>query len=654
MSSGNVLVVEKTSRRLSQGLQNGKRSCSDNSRDVDSDWYPLTGYGFQNELASDNSAAPGCMSIYERCARLAPSALLTILVIHCNEMRLLNTNTEILQLHEFTTNIPEYVILSHTWLNEGEVQFDDVDKPEARDMPGYAKLIAACRQASNDGFEWIWMDTCCINKNSSAELSEAINSMYDWYWKAEICYAYLVDVPINEDHTAAESSFVKSRWWTRGWTLQELLAPEVVEFYDQEWNQIGTKSSLLARIKAVTNIEERHLLNRETIREATIGAIFSWASARKTTRVEDIAYCLLGLVRVNIPLLYGEGARAFYRLQLELLNQTAEHTIFAWDPVEGDDFEDMGILAPAPRNFQHAAHIKIASLPRSVAVNSSYTTHEMTNRGLRISLPRLPVAVGGGDFLAILNCRSGKAEFVGINLQYISREQYRRVPGSKMRRITSDEAFGNYPYTLYIPAESRLRTSFTTSSSKCTIRIGAINISGFQKCEVDGVSFYFGTKASLLDLEPKRIIGDVVLGENQYINLRFVADEVSFAIVLGQHRRMTWFRVISPILKSEMNNALKHLVRKIGDGERPDYIQDHISWYLAPNVNVELLGKKTKVRSPKMSKEEEPKEEGVEVGLCWTVTINIREKKWGTPSEKVEEIRNRLQAVDGWCGVMDE
>ncbi|KAF1929370.1 HET-domain-containing protein [Didymella exigua CBS 183.55] len=337
-------------------------------------------------------------------------------------MRLLSTNTKTLRLHEFPTDIPEYVILSHTWLDAGEVQFEDIEKPEVHNLPGYSKLLAACRQAMNDGFEWIWIDTCCINKNSSAELSEAINSMYSWYWQAEICYAYLVDVPANEDHTTPKSSFAKSRWWTRGWTLQELLAPAILEFYDSKWNRIGTKSSLIKSITAVTNIEERHLLNRETIHESTIAAIFSWASTRKTTRVEDIAYCLLGLVRVNIPLLYGEGSRAFYRLQLELLNQTAEHTIFAWDP--------------------------------------------MTNRGLRISLPRLPYQQSDGDFIAILNCRRGKGEFVGIKLKYISREQYCRVPGSRTILLTSNEVFGNYPYTIYIPAESRLRTGILKSRNR--------------------------------------------------------------------------------------------------------------------------------------------------------------------------------------------
>lgn len=109
--------------------------------------------------------------------RSPPSALLTLLL--SNRMRLLNTNIDTMQLHEFTTNVPKYVILSHTWLDEGKVEFDDVSKPDVRDMPGYQKLLAACRQASNDGYEWIWIDTCCINKNSSAELSEAINSMYN-------------------------------------------------------------------------------------------------------------------------------------------------------------------------------------------------------------------------------------------------------------------------------------------------------------------------------------------------------------------------------------------------------------------------------------------------------------------------------------------
>ncbi|KAF3045290.1 hypothetical protein E8E11_006709 [Didymella keratinophila] len=174
-------------------------------------------------------------------------------------MRLLSTNTDTLRLHEFPTDIPEYVILSHTWLDEDEVQYDDVGKPEVQNMPGYNKLRAACLQVSADGFKWIWIDTCCINKNSSAELSEATNSMYTWYWNAEICYAYLVDVPSSDSHILAMSNFVKSRWWTRGWTLQELLAPAMVEFYDSDWKRIGTKSSLISSIKAVNNIEEQHL-----------------------------------------------------------------------------------------------------------------------------------------------------------------------------------------------------------------------------------------------------------------------------------------------------------------------------------------------------------------------------------------------------------
>jgi hypothetical protein len=550
-------------------------------------------------------------------------------------MRLLNTNTETLRLHEFVTNIPEYVILSHTWADEGEVLFEDIDKSYVSTMPGYQKLLDSCRQASNDGFEWIWIDTCCINKNSSAELSEAINSMYKWYWQAEICYAYLVDVPDDEDHTSSGSSFTKSRWWTRGWTLQELLAPAVVEFYSNSWKRIGTKSSLITSIMTVTNIEEHHLLNRETIHDATIGAIFSWASRRETTRDEDIAYCLLGLVRVNIPLLYGEGARAFYRLQLELLNQTVEHTIFAWDPVPGDDFEQMGILAPSPRNFQYAAKIKIASLPRSVAVNSSYSTHEMTNRGLRIALPRLPAIVGGGDFIAILNCRTGRDEFVGINLQYISKEQYRRVSGSKIRTITSDDAFGNYPYSLYISAESRLKTETMRSSSECTLKIGAIQIVGFKTHEIDGVAYYRDGEVSLLDLEEKRIIEDRVMGEDEYVNIRFVVDGSSFSVVLGQYQRLTWFRIISPILKSEVKGTLRHLVRKIYHGERPDYIQDRISWQLSPNICVELSGKKTRLAKP-------------EAGLRWTVMIDICKEKWGTPSEELDVILNRLQVVDSW------
>lgn len=208
------------------------------------------------------------------------------------------------------------------------------------------------------------------------------------------------------------------------------------------------------------------------------------------------------------------------------------------------------------------------------------------------------------------------------------------MPGLKVRKITSNDAFGNYPYILHIPAESRLRTSITKSSPKSTLRVGAINIAGFDSCEIQGVSFYRDGNVSLLDLEEKRIVEELVLNEDQYVTIRFVADGISFSIVLGQYGRMTWFGVISPILKSEMNGALKQLVRKIRKGKRSEYIQDRITWHLAPNIHVELSGKKTRFLKAKGGKIEGDgsKEEDLEEGLHWPVTIDVREEKLGIPS----------------------
>ena len=142
-------------------------------------------------------------------------------------MRLLHTAE--LRLQEFIgDSIPEYVILSHTW-GEDEVTFEDMFTEQFLDKGGFAKLKGSCERAAQDGYKWIWIDTVCINKSSSAELTEAINSMYHWYQSAQICYAYIVDI----ESDANFDDFKRSRWFTRGWTLQELLAPRVVEFYAQ-------------------------------------------------------------------------------------------------------------------------------------------------------------------------------------------------------------------------------------------------------------------------------------------------------------------------------------------------------------------------------------------------------------------------------------
>jgi hypothetical protein len=350
-------------------------------------------------------------------------------------MWLLDTTT--LKLRHFITDIPDYVILSHTW-GDGEVSFDDIAQPYAKEMAGYSKISRCCAQAVEAGFEWAWIDTVCIDKKSSAELSEAINSMYKWYCDAAICYAFISDHSVESfvsERSVVNEAFQSSRWFKRGWTLQELLAPDAIEFFDSNWRFMGTKSSLLDQIYAATNIEKQYLHDRHAIENATIATKFSWASGRTTTREEDMAYCLLGLVQVNMPMLYGEGSGAFYRLQLEIIKQTNEHTIFAWEPTE-DIWRQQSIFAPSPALFKNTADLQ----PTFSAVHRRSETHEMTNRGLRITLPC--ISIDDNRVIAVLNCMSSAGKYIGIWLERTGPGTYQRlsIPRAMITEKDMDEA----------------------------------------------------------------------------------------------------------------------------------------------------------------------------------------------------------------------
>ncbi|THU83721.1 HET-domain-containing protein [Dendrothele bispora CBS 962.96] len=247
-------------------------------------------------------------------------------------MRLINTTT--LQVVEFLSiDVPPYAILSHTWGNE-EVTFRDMMLRFTEDhaveastrieqKAGFIKIQKSCEIAKRDEFKYIWNDTCCIDKESSAELSEAINSMYSHYGGSGVCYAYLVDVSLS-------ASLWKSRWFTRGWTLQELLAPSNVVFYDKDWLKIGTRTSLAKLVSVITMIPTSVLTGNRDLKSYSIAQRMSWAAERRTTRAEDIAYCLMGIFGVGMPTLYGEGAiRAFIRLQEEIIKYNDDGTIFA-------------------------------------------------------------------------------------------------------------------------------------------------------------------------------------------------------------------------------------------------------------------------------------------------------------------------------------
>ncbi|KAG4281762.1 hypothetical protein FPRO06_10666 [Fusarium proliferatum] len=282
-------------------------------------------------------------------------------------MRLINV--ENLKLETFIGgHIPPYAILSHRWGNDNEeVSFKDMTRGTANKV-GMTKVKGCCRQAKKDNLKYAWIDTCCIDKESSKELDEAINSMFQWYRRAAICYTYMADVPHEQDIWESTSRFSTSSWFTRGWTLQELLAPAEIHFFDETWSLIGTKEELASEIEDITGISRKFLLGWVDFHQASVAQRMSWASKRTTKRDEDIAYCLLGIFNVTMPMIYGEGRKAFERLQLKIMEQTTDDSILAWGvKVQGMEFESQtgpredntsaGIFATSPMDFAKCGRI---------------------------------------------------------------------------------------------------------------------------------------------------------------------------------------------------------------------------------------------------------------------------------------------------------
>ncbi|KAI9857277.1 MAG: hypothetical protein M1813_008315 [Trichoglossum hirsutum] len=209
--------------------------------------------------------------------------------------------------------IPPYAILSHTWgSDDEEVTFNDLTNGTGKNKPGYRKIRFCRKQAANDGLQFFWVDTCCIDKSSSAELSEAINSMFNWYQDAAKCYVYLADVSVSTSDGDDKFSwrwkpaFKKSRWFTRGWTLQELIAPISVEFFSVEGERLGDKKSLEQTLHKITGIATQALLGCPLSYFSTDERML-WAAKRRTKREEDAVYSLLGIFNIHMSLIYGEG-----------------------------------------------------------------------------------------------------------------------------------------------------------------------------------------------------------------------------------------------------------------------------------------------------------------------------------------------------------
>ncbi|KAF1823925.1 uncharacterized protein K489DRAFT_429954 [Dissoconium aciculare CBS 342.82] len=313
-------------------------------------------------------------------------------------MRLLNTETLQLSNDSAHPATHQYAILSHRW-QQPEVTFAELNgdpnylKNDALQTPSAKKIRQACQVARHRDppVEWIWIDTCCIDKSNAVEEGRCINSMMEWYSKSSVCITFLYDVDgLSTNHP-------RSEWFDRGWCLQELVAPRYMEFFGRNWNFIGVKHQLANELQHWSGIETKYLTGQAHFSDASVATRMSWMAGRTTTVVEDIAYSLLGLLGVYLAPQYGEGVQAFARLQKTLLETSLDESLFAWTiPQHGLQCyrslgssiawapKEWGLLAPSPDCFAQSAGIVVDP---SKVVSRPFGGIGLTARGVLINSP---------------------------------------------------------------------------------------------------------------------------------------------------------------------------------------------------------------------------------------------------------------------------
>ncbi|RPD64256.1 HET-domain-containing protein [Lentinus tigrinus ALCF2SS1-7] len=369
-------------------------------------------------------------------------------------------------LHVDRPHEHRFAILSHVWRSNGELSFQDLRALQLnaeRKRPTISRILlrnkglndsvlskasdkirGCCALARRHGYRWVWIDSCCIDKTSSTELSEAINSMYGWYAAADICFAYLEDVDDDHDPRLKDSKFRRSRWFSRGWTLQELIAPAVVVFVSQTWRLIGTKADLGDLVEEITGVDRATLTHAISLDSVSVARRMSWASKRKTTREEDRAYSLMGIFGVNMPTIYGEGPNSFRRLQEEILKHIPDQTIFLWGPILYDDevlyrnlspdsssddsryWQSRSLFAWSPDAFinsRNIASIALEKLECRIGIRSALSDYAVTSHGISTRLPIIPLHHGTGKttYLAVLASEDAEGRLLAL-LLYPQRE----------------------------------------------------------------------------------------------------------------------------------------------------------------------------------------------------------------------------------------
>ncbi|KAF9049411.1 heterokaryon incompatibility protein-domain-containing protein [Rhodocollybia butyracea] len=498
-------------------------------------------------------------------------------------MRLIRTTSEEPELVSFSEEeIPDYAILSHVW-EEEEVSFQHMQDPSSinlKNKKGWSKIVQACKVARSERWSYIWIDTCCIDKSSSAELSEAINSMYRYYSKAGVCYVYLADLRSDLTGRSFSLAFCTCKWFTRGWTLQELIAPKTVVFFAKDWERFGTKASLQGFLTEITRIPSDVLLSRADPSNSSIAARMSWAAGRRTTRIEDRAYSLMGLF----------GEHAFIRLQEEILKVSNDHTIFAWKAPE-PSIDYSGILATSPDVFEGSGEYEPLR-------PDSQRPFSMTNMGLLVHLPLLLAPVKR-ELLAVLNCTSKKSKQVAIYVTKSHHHQHQYERARSDRLVEDDDLqakCGKIQQLLFkawdLPSFHRFGDNFIYNSI-------SVSLSGDQG--IVPVMSGSNSRDGHLPLAVEEITdtGDLSLGAwelrdvNEFHSFLFIHNpsQQPFVVMVGKNFGGFWLDLVLDLKTDKLN--LKDIRQSYRFGkDMPGKNLDRISKFLTDNVAILVEGRR--------------------------------------------------------------
>jgi hypothetical protein len=316
----------------------------------------------------------------------------------------------------------KYAILSHRWLDEGEPTYEAMENCKATG-PGYEKLKSFCNHARHYGMEFAWSDTCCIDKSSSTELDESIRSMFRWYRNSTVCIVYL-------GQSEKVNDILHDEWTTRGWTLQELLAPYRIKFFNKYWvplvggeNDIKWEETELSKtLERATGVPHDALRRKFKPSPSKVDERMTWAARRKTTRAEDVAYSLMGVFDVSLQIAYGEGGdRAFCRL-IEVIMQAGDPSVLNWTG-EAAVHHTSRAIPRSPQSFVH----------RNMGLASGKLEMTMTSLGLRVPLVILPLTLRSqtyvGNKLSCIKlgcklCPTMDVESITVPIGFLGMHQY--------------------------------------------------------------------------------------------------------------------------------------------------------------------------------------------------------------------------------------